>query len=463
MSLSYGSVCAGIEAASVAVHPLGWRPAWFAEIEPQPCAVLAHHYPDVPNLGDMTTIAARILAGEIEAPDVLVGGTPCQSYSVAGRRQGLSDPRGQLTIAFLDLADAIDTARARLGKQPCIIWWENVPGVLSSKDNAFGCFLGGLAGESCELQSPGRKWTHAGCVFGPQRAVAWRALDAQYFGLAQRRRRVFAVASARVGFSPARVLLEFEGLRRDSAPSRGQGLQGADAAGTGAAPAGCWWDGGQVSQTLDAVLHKSQALPEKNRFPAVLQPVCMTGVITHTLTAEGHDASEDGSGRGVPIIATPVSLNAGLPQSARICSIDGVSPTLQASAEKIGWHHFPLVATPNPIAVNARQDPVSGEVTPPLDTHYNTVAVCTPAPPAEVEWIVRFLTPREGERLQGFPDDYTLVPFKGKPMKDGPRRKMIGNSMATTVMHWIGTRIDAEAARTTPANDNTITDNQAVA
>jgi DNA (cytosine-5)-methyltransferase 1 len=221
--ITYGSVCSGIEAATQAWHPLGMRAAWFAEIEPFPSAVLAHHYPDVPNHGDMTKLAALVLAGKIPAPDVLVGGTPCQDFSVAGMRAGLGGERGQLTIKFVELADAIDHVRTARGEAECVLTWENVPGVLSDKGNAFGCFLGALAGEDCELQPPGKKWQDAGCVYGPKRTIAWRVLDAQYFGLAQRRRRVFVVASARDGFDPAEVLFEREGMRRDTAPRRGQG------------------------------------------------------------------------------------------------------------------------------------------------------------------------------------------------------------------------------------------------
>ncbi len=142
----FGSVCSGIEAASVAWHPLGWKAAWLAEIEPFPSAVLAHHYPDTPNLGDMTKISARVLTGDVVAPDVLVGGTPCQAFSVAGLREGLNDGRGQLTIKYMELANAIDFIRQRRGEEPAVIVWENVPGVLSDKTNAFGCFLAGLAG-----------------------------------------------------------------------------------------------------------------------------------------------------------------------------------------------------------------------------------------------------------------------------------------------------------------------------
>ena len=215
--MRFGSVCSGIESASMAWEPIGFEPVWFSEIEKFPSAVLDHHWPEVVNLGDMCELPNLVKYGVIEAPDILVGGTPCQAFSVAGKRLGLEDDRGQLTLKFVELANEID--KKREGNE-CVIVWENVPGVLSSKDNAFGCFLGELAGEDCELKPSGGKWSNAGYVLGPQRAIAWRILDAQYFGVAQRRRRVFVVASARGGFDPAKVLLESEGLRRDSPPSR---------------------------------------------------------------------------------------------------------------------------------------------------------------------------------------------------------------------------------------------------
>ena len=212
--MKFGSVCSGIEAAFVAWEPLGWKAAWFSEIEPFPCAVLKHHYPNVPNLGDMTKLPDLIRNSQVEMPDLLCGGTPCQAFSVAGLRRSLSDERGNLSLTFCEIADAIDE------KRKSIIFWENVPGVLNTKDNAFGCFLAGLAGENEALIPPRGRWTNAGFVDGPQRAVAWRVLDAQYFGVAQRRRRVFVVASARADFDPAAVLFEFDGVRRDTAPSR---------------------------------------------------------------------------------------------------------------------------------------------------------------------------------------------------------------------------------------------------
>jgi DNA (cytosine-5)-methyltransferase 1 len=213
--ITYGSVCSGIESASVAWEPLGVRPEWFAEIEPFPSAVLAHWWPHVANLGDMTKLADYVRLGIMPSPDVLVGGTPCQAFSVAGNRQSLDDDRGQLSLEYVRLLNAIDDQR----KEPAACVWENVPGVLSTTDNAFGCFLGELAGSGCELQPPnGKRWGNAGCVNGPRRAIAWRVLDAQYYGLAQRRKRVFVVASARDGIDPGQVLFEFEGSRRRTPP-----------------------------------------------------------------------------------------------------------------------------------------------------------------------------------------------------------------------------------------------------
>jgi DNA (cytosine-5)-methyltransferase 1 len=218
--MKFGSVCSGIEAASVAWESLGWKASWFSEIEAFPTAVLKHHYPSVENLGDMVKIPAKIKNKEIELPDVLCGGTPCQAFSVAGLRKSMDDSRSNLALTFCEIANQLDQSRKEEGKDASIIMWENVPGVLSTKDNAFGCFLAGLAGEDDPIIPSGKKWTNAGCVYGPQRAVAWRVLDAQYFGLAQRRKRLFVIASSREGFNPSEVLFEFNGVRRDSAPSR---------------------------------------------------------------------------------------------------------------------------------------------------------------------------------------------------------------------------------------------------
>lgn len=462
--MNFGSVCSGIEAASVAWHPLGFRTSWLAEIEAFPAAVLAHHYPEVPNLGDMTKIATEVLTGAVDAPDVLVGGTPCQAFSVAGMRAGLQDARGKLTIEFVRLADAIDHVRVARGKQPSITVWENVPGVLSDRGNAFGCFLGALAGEDCELQPSGKRWTDAGCVYGPKRAIAWRVLDAQYFGLAQRRRRVFVVASAREGFDPASVLFEREGVRRDTPPRRGEGqdsagtlasrTSGGGFPGTDEACSGYLQpvtgtlnangkaagsatqqdvesgmlvvhgtqdpdvrldqahtlgrnngmenallafsckdhgaDAGQISPTLRAMGHGGSHANAGGQVA-----VCVTGDIAHTLKAEGFDASEDGTGRGQPIIA---SFHEN--QRAEL-TLNDTAGTVKCAGGKPGQGY----------------------------------------PAAMVGSAVRRLTPTECERLQGFPDGYTLVPYRNKEAADGPRYKALGNSMAVPVMRWIGERI----------------------
>lgn len=325
--MKYGSVCSGIEAASKAWEPLGWNPAWFSEIEPFPSAVLAHHWPEVTNLGDMTKIAEAVSAGEVEAPDVLVGGTPCQAFSIAGLREGLSDDRGQLTLSYVELANAIDAKRRERGEPEAIIVWENVPGVLSSKDNAFGCFLAGLAGESSELQPAGGKWTHAGCVSGPERVIAWRVLDAQFFGVAQRRRRVFVVASARKGFDPAEILFE-QDIGGGATEANNVGVEGR-------------------SRTVD-----NCTLYRFRRTDSYID--------------------------------------------------DGVSSTLSARDYK-----------------DRRELVVMADNR------------------------VRTLTPLEYERLQGFPDGHTLIPYEGKLADDAPRYKAIGNSMAVPVMRWIGERIAA--------------------
>jgi DNA (cytosine-5)-methyltransferase 1 len=220
----------------VAWHPLGWAPAWFSEIEDFPSRVLAHHYPEVPNLGDMTTLAARVLAGEVEAPPLLVGGTPCQAFSLAGLRGSLSDARGNLTLSFVELADAIDAVRSRRGERACWVLWENVPGVFTVEDNAFGCFLGGLVGADAPLDPPRHTgWTNAGVVAGPRRTAAWRVLDAQHLGVAQRRRRVFVLARGGAGnWDAAEALLPLlPSVRRHPAPRRA-----ARAGAAGAAPRG---------------------------------------------------------------------------------------------------------------------------------------------------------------------------------------------------------------------------------
>ncbi|HBQ9083270.1 TPA: phage N-6-adenine-methyltransferase [Klebsiella quasipneumoniae] len=444
----YGSICSGIEAATVAWEPLGWKAAWFSEIEAFPSAVLAERWPEVVNLGDMTKIAAAVRAGEVQAPDVMVGGTPCQAFSIAGLRNGLADARGQLTLSYVELANAIDDKRIERGEEEAIFVWENVPGVLTSHDNAFGCFLAGLAGESCELEPSGGKWTHSGCVYGPQRTIAWIVKDAQYFGVAQRRKRVFVVASARKVFDPCQVLFESEGVRRDTPPSREP--QTAVAALTARGAGTCGADDNQAQA--------GHIIAE-----------CANGDISHTLKAEGFDGSEDGTGRGIPVIAfgggnTGGNIDVAACLTAKGQRIDFDVETFAVHgtqdpdtnlelAHTLGRNHGQenaIFTEPFTLAIRGRNEGSTVEVR--NDGVAN--ALLTPnggragMGVGAIGWgmQVRRLMPVECERLQGFPDNHTLISWRGKEVAecpDGPRYRAIGNSMAVPVMRWIGERIAA--------------------
>ena len=222
MNLTFATGCSGIGAPEMAWGVrLGWKCLWCSEIEPFPSAVLKYRWPDVPNLGDFMKLAEKINNDEIEAPDVFVAGTPCQAFSVAGLRESLNDHRGGLTLEYCRIANAMDEQRIKRGLPETIFVWENVPGVLSTKDNAFGCFIAGLTGDTEPCRTPGGvSWPHYGMAAGCRRNLAWRTLDAQYFGVAQRRRRVFVVATARAGFSPAGGLFECNRVPRYNPPRR---------------------------------------------------------------------------------------------------------------------------------------------------------------------------------------------------------------------------------------------------
>jgi DNA (cytosine-5)-methyltransferase 1 len=429
----FGSVCSGIEAASVAWHPLGWRASFLSEIEAFPRAVLAHHYPETPLHGDFTTIKA----GEYEPIDLLVGGTPCQSFSVAGLRGGLDDDRGQLALEYLRLADRL---------RPRWLVWENVPGVLSSNGGRdFGSFLGGLV----EL----------GYGF------AYRVLDAQFFGVAQRRRRVFVVGYAGDWRRAAAVLFERHSLSGHPAPRREKGPSVAALTANGVGTCGADDNQGQAGH-----------------------------LIAHALRGEGFDASEDGTGRGTPIVpvyvpdaaATLVGRSSrgggqtnspGHNADQSIVAFDTTQITRAASFTDIAGSlrtkppgSIENSSTTAVLCFSAKDhgaDAMS-DLSPTLragghaGSHANAgvmPAVCmavadtlgvganqTTGFQSEVASFgsaVRRLTPRECERLQGFPDDYTLIPWRKGMAPDGPRYKALGNSMAVPVMAHIGRQIAA--------------------
>lgn len=209
---TYGSVCSGIEAASFVLEPLGVKPLWLSEIAEFPKRFLATNYAHIKNLGDMNDIPEKVKKQEIEAPDLLCGGTPCQAFSLAGWKNGLNDDRGQLTLKYIEILNEIDAIRDKQGKQKAIFFWENVEGVLKDKTNAFGCFLAGLLG----LDEPiiVKKWSNAGIVYGKDRNIAWRVLDSKYFGVAQQRKRLYVIGGGK-DFHPECVLFEVGDIIQD--------------------------------------------------------------------------------------------------------------------------------------------------------------------------------------------------------------------------------------------------------
>ena len=356
--MNYLSVCSGIEAATVAWHPLGYEPVAFSEIEKFPAQVLDHHYPKTPNWGDMTKFK--------EWPDatinVLVGGTPCQSFSVAGLRKGLADPRGNLMLTYLAIADKY---------RPEWLVWENVPGVLSSNGGLdFASLLRGM-GE---------------CGYG----FAYRILDAQYFGVAQRRRRVFVVGCLGGWQRAAAVLFERHSLQGHTAPRRKTGEVVAPTVTRGVASGGtvgqdegmmavvfCASDGQKNASICENL---APTLVKQSEQPYVTQPIAFPWQQGGTLGMSGTLVKN---------------------QTMAVACVGAFKPGQSASAHSIGYE---------------------SEMAP-------------------TGMAVRRLTPMECERLQGFPDGYTDIKLKGKPTPDGPRYKALGNSMAVPVMRWIGERI----------------------
>lgn len=420
--MRYASVCDGIGAVHVGWRPLGWSCAWTSEIEPYPAAVVDHRFPGTVNLGDMLAISEERVS-EHGPIDLLVGGTPCQSFSLAGLRGGLADARGNLALRFVQLAAVM---------RPRWVVWENVPGVLSShKGRDFAAIVGGLVK----------------CGYG----CFWRVLDAQYFGVPQRRRRVFLVGHSGPWQRAAAVLLERHCLRGDSPPSR---EAGADVAGcVGAGIAG---DRGGVDDNDARAGHLVSALNPSEGVAPCLQERDGKGqdsdwtklLIAHALTGTGYDASEDGTGRGVPIIpfdttqitsagnysnpkpgdpCHPLAEGGHAPAIAYQCHGGSVGPMGTLKDQHTG-SGIPFIEAAVAYALGATRRGVG--------QGHNTTYTPT-------QHGVRRLLPVECERLQGFPDGYTLIDFKGKPAADAKRYAALGNSMATTVMRWLGERIQA--------------------
>ncbi len=411
--MRFGSVCSGIEAASVAWNPLGWEAAWFAEIEPFPCSVLAHHYPNVPNLGDMT----KFKDWPDAAIDLLCGGTPCQSFSVAGLRKGLADPRGNLMLTFGAIA-----ARYR----PQWLVWENVPGVLSSNRGAdFGAFLGMLG----EL----------GYGF------AYRVLDAQYFGVAQRRRRVFVVACLGDWRSAAAVLFERHSVSGHPAPRREAGQRVANALTDRADRGGTNSEGQRLIPELAACVTTGTGQRyDTDTDTDTILPVAYA--IQHAQIGRKDEAGPQGKGWQEGVAFTQDSRSTA-DVVALAFDTTQVTSALNRSQPKLGDPCHPLAAGAHPpaVAFNWQAGGTQTTLGYDADAHISG-ALGVGQTPAIAGMQVRRLTPRECERLQGFPDDYTLIQHRNKPAADGPRYKALGNSWAVPNVRWIGRRIDAVAS-----------------
>ena len=418
--MRYATVCSGIEAPTQAWHGLGWEPVWFSEIEAFPSAVLNHHYPEVPNLGDMTKIhedeTYQKTAGTI---DIFCGGTPCQSFSVAGLRKGLEDPRGNLALHFLRIVDDL---------RPRWVVWENVPGVLSSSGGRdFGSFLGALG--------------QLGYGF------AYRVLDAQYFGVAQRRRRVFVVGYIGGWRGAAAVLFDTESLRGNPSPGReaGQGIAGRVA---------------QSSKGSGGIGYSNQELFSQNG-DGLITPEDMQ--ITGAQCAGDFKSLSDqqaGNGKFVATVIKGAAIGRkpeNGPQYGEVLQ-DGSCYTLNCMERHAVAYGFngdqsektrsmgekeeqsPTLRADGPSHVSVVSRPLMATST---NSTMDSLNETTTAWAWELIEIRR-LTPRECERLQGFSDNFTRIPYRGKPASqcpDGPRYKALGNSMAVPVMRWIGEQI----------------------
>lgn len=377
--MKYSTVCSGIEAPTVAWHNIGWQPVWFSEIDKFPSAVLNHHYPEIPNLGDMTKIhnceEFRKTTGSI---DVFCGGTPCQSFSVAGLRKGLADPRGNLALVFLGIVDKI---------RPRWVVWENVPGVLSSNNGRdFGSFVGALG-------QLGYGWSY-------------RVLDAQYTGVPQRRRRVFVVGYIGDWRPAGAVLFERYSLQRNPTPGKAKRATAANG----------------IAPSLTVSGKSPGSVNQQDAENGLYQIV---GALSKSSQFGDHYSHRP-----------PLVFNGDAGAKSDIALSDKVSPTLlkgNGKSTSVLWSIMPqnsgkdYKAKPSTV-----EQPLmaSGNVGGNQGGDYLTT-----------NNRVRRLTPLEWERLQGFPDNYTLIKYNGRKAKDSPRYKALGNSMAVPVMQWIGNRI----------------------
>ena len=400
--MKYLSVCSGIEAATVAWHDMGWNPVAFSEIEKFPSEVLAHHYPNTPNLGDMNNYKDWTLNEPI---DILVGGTPCQSFSVAGLRKGLDDPRGNLALIYCGILEKF---------KPQWFVWENVPGVLSSNGGRdFGSFLGAVA--------------QLGYGF------SYRVLDAQYCGVAQRRRRVFVVGHLGDWRPAAAVLFERHSLRRDLAPSAPQGKEPSayfesslaqyregDIGGTLKASGGVLGGGSETFLTQKVY----ETHPADSRVKEM-------GETCQTVT------SRWGTGGGNVPLVQPIAFTSEQTPKTSLNLAHTLTNTTYKHNQCVAYSIREDAGANTFSATELNVTPALQALRPSVQSHHAQTFIADPI------MKVRRLTPKECERLQGFPDNFTDIPWRKKDTSpDGLRYKALGNSMAVPVMQWIGDGID---------------------
>ena len=488
--MKFLSLFSGIEAATVAWAPLGWDCVGVAEIEKFPAAVLAHHYPDVPNLGDVTKITKHDVE-RLGPIDLVCGGFPCQDLSVAGQRKGLKNVDGSATRSGL----FFDAMRIAEWANPRWLFIENVPGMFSSNQGRdFAAVVGEMAG--CEFDVPREGWRNAGVVAGPKGLVEWTVLDAQYHGLAQRRKRVFLVRDSGDWANRGPLFLEQYRLCGHPAPSREtrQVAPTIPARSTAGGGLGTDFD---CDGGLIPALSQCITTGTGQRYDPETETILP---VTHSLRGEGFDASEDGTGRGTPLVPHVVGALAcntgpnGHDAGNFACNqaVDAghvlpvafdttqITSAANYSNPKPGdpchplasGAHVPAIAFPANLsgtqcASTEDLSPALGALNPTavaigLDQELNgryelagtlqrkgeggfEGSVMTP------DLQVRRLTPTEAEKLQGFEPGYTAIPWRKKPADqcpDGPRYKALGNSWAVPCAAWIGKRIKAEVERT---------------
>ena len=546
--MTYGSVCSGIEAPGLAWEPLGMEALWFSEIEKFPSAVLSHHWPDVVNLGDFTSKESWGYMKD-HPPDILFGGTPCQAFSVAGQRKSLDDDRGNLSLMFTELWHELRTVGTRYAV------WENVPGVLNTEDNAFGCFLSGMVGERNTIPTPRSGWTNSGMVSGPEGVVAWTVKDAQHFGVPQRRRRIFAVVGHPGDFSPSEILFKPEGLSGDIATSKEAGEEVTRSVGEGFTESsfGGWKEGcgtlrsgkngvetlvstigidGEQNASVGRRISVSPCIyarasdgprrnqggvlafdprsqdgvprisvdarevqaPSLNTATGGQRQTCVAQYVGYRADGRNNDGRMecavgtyyDGSDIAATQDASLLSKQQMMPEKKRMncvieqkafnitfCDANGrrkdrpngglyVNEAEQSNTVTGTNEHTHVVG------FHARQTPVSvSGKSLPLEAQGGQAVMATLDANCDRKWgsnqwvdngfaflrspmVVRRLTPVECERLQGMPDNWTRIPWRGKTSEecpDGPRYKAIGNSIAVPCLRWIGERmlIDREA------------------